>query len=328
MKLSSGNIFNDLRRWQKMYLKHIKSQGFSKNSISLYNYSINTFIDFLYEEIEDYGITDISELNSIIFTSFLSFLENVSKKNKKVKNIEGTYLMSTSKASYLKSLRSFFSFISMNNNEDVSFMKYFSSIRVGKTSEAKREFLDEYEIKRLISYLDAHKNKNSFNSYRNSLLIKVMLFGGLRISEGLGLKLCDFFLIESSNMFKITVYGKGGYRQDAYIERDVVSDEIDFFNEVGYKNDLPLMVSGKGNVLDRTNVYTMVNLIYKKCLISKKGLHTLRHSVAMRLMRNGVDISTTQKFLRQKSITSTQIYAKAEEKDIAKALSLLSSSSS
>lgn len=326
MKLSTGDIFKDIERWHKMYINHIKAQDFSKNSIILYEHTNLSFLDYLYECIDDFGINDINEINGIVFSNFLSYLEDVAKKRGKPLNVEGTYLLSTTKASYLKGLRSFFNFISLNSNEEISYAKYFSSIRIGKPSEAKREFLNEDEIQRLVAYLEKEKKKGKEKDFRNALLIKVMVFGGLRISEALNLKLKDFTLLNEDNVYKMTIYGKGGYRQQAYVEQDVIREELLFFEKSGMLKDSYLMVSNKGNILDRTNVYTMVNLIYKKCLIPKRGLHTLRHSIAMRFMRNGVDISTTQKFLRQKSITSTQIYAKAEESDIVDAFVKISAS--
>ena len=158
MKLSNGDIFKDVRRWQKMYLKHIKAQGYSKNSVYLYNYTINSFVDYLYENNDEYGINSLIELNSVIFSGFLSFLDELSEKRGNKLNIEGNYLLSTSKASYLKALRSFFVFVSLNNREEFNFVKYFSNVRIGKPSEGKREFLDDEETSRLVSYLNSKKD--------------------------------------------------------------------------------------------------------------------------------------------------------------------------
>jgi len=317
MKLDTGNIFSDLERWRKAYLSHIRSQSYSKNTIEVYKYSIIVFCEYILEEHQENTIKDI---NAIVISGYFNFLEDLARKRGANVNIEGNYLLSTTKEAYIRGVRSFFRFISNNNNEQYDFIKYFKDIKIGKESEAKREYLTDDESHRLIQYLEKKKSeKQNFLNYRNALLIKIMLFGGLRISEALGVKPKDFKKLEDEEVYEVKIFGKGGYRQNTHINADIIEEEMNFIQSAR-KRDEYIMVSGKGKQLNRSNVYKMVNTIYQKCLIDKRGLHTLRHSVAMKFMRSGVPITTTQKFLRQKSITSTQIYVKAETEDVIRAL--------
>lgn len=58
-------------------------------------------------------------------------------------------------------------------------------IRTEKAEE-KIEYLNENEITSLLNILEKEKaRKDDYNSYRNALLVKLMLFAGLRISEAL-----------------------------------------------------------------------------------------------------------------------------------------------
>ncbi|EPU4992537.1 tyrosine-type recombinase/integrase, partial [Campylobacter jejuni] len=58
-----------------------------------------------------------------------------------------------------------------------------------------------------------------------------------------------------------------------------------------------------------------------KALISKKGLHLLRHTLAMRLTAKGTNLVVIQKILRHANLnTTTTIYAKATNDTIKAAL--------
>ncbi|EGJ6988906.1 tyrosine-type recombinase/integrase, partial [Campylobacter upsaliensis] len=75
-----------------------------------------------------------------------------------------------------------------------------------------------------------------------------------------------------------------------------------------------------GKLLNRSNAFIIVNRIYVKALISKKGLHLLRHSLAMKLISQNINLVVIQKILRHASMQTTTIYAKANSEMVRKAL--------
>ncbi|EAK8605902.1 integrase, partial [Campylobacter jejuni] len=87
----------------------------------------------------------------------------------------------------MRVLTSFFSFISDNNDDLFVFSFDMKKIRFRtEKSGEKLNYLNENEIIRLNNVLEKEKAKKEvYNSFRNSLLIKLMLYGGLRISEAL-----------------------------------------------------------------------------------------------------------------------------------------------
>ena len=147
-----------------------------------------------------------------------------------------------------------------------------------------------------------------------------MLYAGLRISEALNVILDDFSL-ENENMFKISIIGKGVKEQYAYIKKDLIQEELEFFYE-NIKPDELIMKTKNNAKLDRSSAFIIVNRIYEKAFIRKQGLHLLRHTLAMRLTERGVNLVVIQKILRHTDIKTTTIYAKVTTKSIDEALSL------
>ena len=181
-------------------------------------------------------------------------------------------------------------------------------------------YLNEDEIFRLCEFIERQKSKKrDYNSYRNALLIKLMLHAGLRISEALGVKLKDFK--EQDEILCIKIFAKGGKEQNAYIDKAKINDELDYFsNTAQLSPDELIMKTQHGTALNRTSAFIIINRIYAKALIEKRGLHLLRHTLAMRLTQKGVSVLVIQKILRHSNINTTTIYAKATPQDIANVL--------
>ncbi len=320
MKLSTENFIDDLNRWYKAYDNNIKALSYSKNTVELYKRAIDMFIEYSLHHQEEMQLNDIK---SIYITGYLAFLEDEARKNgKKPKN--GNYLSKSTKQTYLKAIKNFLIFISDNNDELFTYERFLKNIKVADSSktEEKLIYLTEDEIEKLLNTLERLKGKkDDYNSYRDSLLIKLMLYGGLRISEALNISLGNFTIGQDSEMLNVEIYGKGGKEQIGYIAKQTISDELDYFRTVAkLKEDELIMRTSGGKQLDRTNAYQIVNRIYKKAGIRKRGLHLLRHTLAMRLTQKGVNPIIIKKILRHSNIATTTIYAKATSESVSEAL--------
>jgi len=319
VKLDTGNFLADLQRWLKSYKEHIQSIGYSNNTLALYSRVLDEFIEYSRAYQEDMNISDI---NTLYITSYLSYIENKALKysNKKLKS-KG--LSKATKETYIKALKGFFEFISDNNDELYSFSRFFKNIKVinSQKAEEKIEYLKDNEIERLLNMLEREiAKKHNYNFYRNSMLIKLLLYAGLRISEALNIKMGDFEELDEKT-FKIKIYGKGAREQFAYIGKKIIKEEFEYFKNIALlKDDDLIMVTKKGKQLTRQNAFVIANRLYNKAGIYKRGLHLLRHTFAMRLTKKGANVLVIKKAMRHSSINSTMVYAKAEESDVVRVI--------
>ncbi len=309
MKLKNTTISEDLERWTEAYLKHIQALSYSKNTLLLYRRILLDFVEYSLDYQDEMQINDIK---TTFLINFLNYLENNSKNSNK--------LSKRTKITYLRVLTSFFSFISDNNDDLFLFNFDMKKIRFRtEKAEEKLNYLSENEIIRLNNVLEREKaKKDDYNSFRNAMLIKLMLYGGLRISEALNVKLCDFEEVDDE-ILKISIIGKGGKEQTAFIKKEEVEDELEYFKENIQDHDY-IMQTRAGKHLNRSNAFIIVNNIYAKALIAKKGLHLLRHTLAMRLTAKGTNLVVIQKILRHANLNTTTIYAKATNDTIKTAL--------
>ncbi len=321
MQLQTDDFIKDLERWRDAYLGWMNTQDYSKNTLDLYGRTINQFIEYSLSYQDEMLLMDI---RSNYFAGFINYLEEEARLKGRKQNRAGKYLAKSTKDAYMKAIKGYFTYITDNNDELYTFDRYFRNIKQRDRSkqEEKMKYLTEDEVEKLLNTLERAKaKKGDYNSYRNSLLVKLMLYGGLRISEALSIRLEDFEVGQDKDMYHINVYGKGGKYQTAYIAKTTIDSELEYFREVEkLQGDDIVMRTKNATQLDRVSASTIVNRIYTQAGIAKKGLHILRHTLAMRLTQRDVNPIVIKKILRHSNIATTTVYAKATNKSVADAL--------
>lgn len=312
MKLEKSNIEADYIRWLKSYKRDLKYKSVAKNTLLVYNRVLANFYDYISKQ----EITKLTEIDKEFFLDFMDTMEEESQKgifSKKTKQL------------YISILKSFFLYISDNNDEFYTYQNEFKISIKGINKSSKVKYLNDKEIQIILDYLDENrKNRAGYYDYIYALGIKLMLFGGLRISEVLNLTLNDFVICDlldnegNRDMYEIHLQNtKAQEEQSAIIKIIDIQKELNYFKD---KSSNIIFLSTKGTAINRSNFYVGVKNIMKKAGLDKKGLHIYRHTCAMSLYRKSQDILVTKEKLRHSDIKTTMIYAKAEKNDIAKAM--------
>ncbi len=284
-----------LEAYKDAFLEDMRQLGRSQNTISSYEREINIFIEFSREFDEEMEIEDINRpfiMQALIFRSNYSNRGNISDNTKKL---------------FISALKSYFLFISDVMPERKDFMSIFRKIVIKRPVRQKEHLTDE-EVKRLLDYIEKTKNKRSaYPIYRNSLLIKLMLFAGLRISEALSLKYSNFEEENEQELFIIKVIGKGNKEEFVYIKKSLIEDDLLTIKEF-FPDREKIMLTRTGKPLSRHSAYIMIKGYLKKVNIFKTGLHIFRHTLGYRLADRGVPIEDIQDILRHSNINTTRIY--------------------
>jgi integrase/recombinase XerD len=233
------------------------------------------------------------------------------------------------KTLYISVLKSFFVYVSDNNDDFYDYEKEFKGIMPKKANKTKKlTYLNDGDVFKLVSYLNKNLNEKKHYSYLHALGIKLMLFSGLRISEVLFLTLENIQISDLENdqkekdFYEIHLLKtKSKEEQVALIKRELIEDELDYFRK-HLKNNKEFIFKAKEakSPLNRSNFYVSVGNIMAKLNINRKGLHLLRHTCAMQLFRKTGNLLVLKETLRHSDIKTTMIYAHAEKRDIAEAM--------
>ena len=195
--------------------------------------------------------------------------------------------------------------------------KILDNYKIAKKKTSKLEnFMKESERDKILDYIEnrlVKKPEYRYNkNYRDSLLIKLMLKSGLRISEALNLSFSDFQESDDGEFYDINILAKGGEYQTAYIAKSYIKADFERLLSINLPENYIFTSGCSDKPISRQNVYSLLARIYRKCgIINKRGCHILRHSFAMNMVEKNTNLGVIQKALRHKKIQTTMIYADA-----------------
>ena len=261
---------------------------------------INTYFNPLkkiYETMKFYELSSLKqideELLSEILASTTGGLSDASKKN------------------YRISVINFFAFLDKQNEEDGKAHVFDINLKnwggvSGNKGQKLPEFMGEDEVKKFLDAIEESDFKQ--NSNRNKLIIKTIIFTGIRVSEALNLKRKD--ITEDGDLFIIRIRGKGNKYRIVMIKRHLIEDHlnaiaINYINKEGY-----LFINKKGTRLTQAYVSRIVEQILFKAGIRKEknGAHMLRHTFATMLYKKQKDLVLVQEALGHASLNTSRIY--------------------
>jgi integrase/recombinase XerD len=275
---------NAIRDYQ-LFLKI--ERGLSQNTIDGYSRDLEKLLLFLEEnEISDSPISIDEEIVQ-------KFIYNIAKE-----------VNPRSQARTISGLRSFFDYLVFEDYRNTNPTDLLEAPKIGRKLP---DTLSEEEINELISAIDLSHSHGE----RNRTILETMYSCGLRVSELTTLKISDLFFEEGF----IKVTGKGNKERFVPIHYNAQKYISIYINEIrchlkpvkGYEDTLFLNRRGKG--LTRQMIFTILkNLSIKIDLNKKISPHTLRHSFATHLLKNGADLRAIQQMLGHESITTTEVY--------------------
>ena len=160
-----------------------------------------------------------------------------------------------------------------------------------------------------------------FNASRNNAIIALLYSSGIKVAELASLNLADVDLRER----EIRAPGKSGNHGYCSITRETVGALKSYLEAraaKGNANDQALFITRAGERIKGRDIQRIVPGYAKEAGISKRvSPQTLRHSIAIHLLDQGMDLRYVQVFLRHASASSTQIYTRVSNKRLKEELS-------
>ncbi|RDD52700.1 recombinase XerC [Nanoarchaeota archaeon NZ13-N] len=258
---------NDIIEEYKIWLD---LQGKSKNTIKTYSIPIKKFLEFMIKQTENKEIDSTTLKETINKEIILKFLINVRKEKK---------LDLNSIRLYTRALSSFLKFM---EREDL--IKYLKAPKIDKKLPKYITFEEFQNILRVVK------------KRRDKLILLMLFYTGMRVSELVNLKKEDIMLKEGF----IKVYGKGGKERIVPIPNFLIKELEEYLKEV--KEEKIFNISTR-------QIERLVKKYAEKAGIKKKVTpHVFRHSLATLLLTNGIDIRYIQEILGHSSLSITQIY--------------------
>ena len=281
-------------------------RGFSENTIASYRDTFKQFINY-YSEV--YGIPPekitVSDFSSGVVTGFLANLETegkaVSTRNQR-----------------LAALKSFFSYVKFAYPEYLDNASSILAIHMKKQLEPTIYYMSSEGVTCLLRQPDARTRAG----YRDMLILTLLYDSGARVSEIIKIHIGD---IRVQSPATVILHGKGSkdrivplsektvnlikfYINSENLSRPEYRDKLLFVNHSGAQ----LTRAGAAYILRK--YIDMARVVEPTLIPAKFSPHCMRHSKAMHLLQAGVALIYIRDFLGHNSITTTEVYAKADSK--------------
>ncbi|QMU65396.1 MAG: site-specific tyrosine recombinase XerD [Flavobacteriaceae bacterium] len=277
--------------WQsvsKEYLTFLKiERGFSKNTVDGYGRDLKKLSDYLIAcdiHISPFKIEEVT---------IQEFIYNIAKE-----------MSPRSQARLISGLKNFFSYLVFEGYRETNPTDLIEAPKIGRKLP---DTLSEEEIDTLIKAVDLSHPQGE----RNRTIIETIYSCGLRVSELITLKLSDLFFEEGY----IRVIGKGNKQRFIPIHSNAQKYLLSYIRDIrvhvqpkkGFEDTVFLNRNGRG--LSRQMIFILLRDLALSVNLTKKiGPHTLRHSFATHLLKNGADLRSIQQMLGHESIVTTEIY--------------------
>jgi integrase/recombinase XerD len=285
--------FNSVGELKKL-IKEVRNIGI--NSIHVYFIPLEKLFDFL----TNYGAASMKEIDQDLLSDFLAS--------------ETASLSDATKKNYRIALISFFGYVDKQNEDDGGY-SYRYGIELknwgglgGKGGLKLPSFLNKDEVNRFIDGIAAYPFENVIFAARNRLIIKTILYTGIRVSEALNINIKDF--VKDGDAYIIQVRGKGNKPRVVMIKEDIIQADLRTWLEQKTCNNNLLFCNNKGNLLTQAYISRLVEKILLSVGIrkNKNGAHMLRHTFATLLYQKSKDLILVQESLGHADINTSRIY--------------------
>lgn len=272
------------------YLIYQKTLNISKNTIDRKKECLLLF----------FSMFKLEELNKTQLIDYFDSLKNNSKYATRLK---------------INKLKNFLKYCALNNYIDDDFECVFPKHTVSSKSSISSTYTDE-EIKQVIDY---NVKSQGVNSKRNYVIILLIALYGIRAKD---ISMLQISNVDLENNFLHFKTSKTGVSLKYKLFPIVSNAFIDYIlNERPKIKSKFIFILNKTNVPITSNIVTIVvGRAFKDSNIDITnkhfGAHSLRSSLATRMMENNIPIKTISSVLGHASIDTTKIYLKVDIKHL------------
>jgi integrase/recombinase XerD len=288
VELKNKTYKNHIGRFQSW----LQTLGYAKSTVTGSPAYVNEFLFYL----ENKEIKRLNQINNQVIKDYFIYLSR-RKNNRK----EGA-LSINSLRNNLSALRRFSKYLRETGQGNLEV-----SVKLPVNTPQIKTILTKAEIKMLYETTD-----QTILGLRDKAMLSVYYGCGLRRNEGAALDLNDILLDKN----KIFIKKGKGYKERFVPITMAIKEDLENY----LQNARPFLISKnlsepaffvgiKGSRLSGNMLYVRLQQLKEKTGIIKEiGLHTLRHSIATHLLKDGMKIEMVSQFLGHESLESTQIY--------------------
>ena len=282
----------------------ITQRDVSPSTVAAYRDTFRLLLAFVEQQIgkQPYQL-DLADLDAQLIGTFLTHLEHDRHNTPRTRNAR------------LAAIHSFYRYAALRHPEHLATIARIMAIPTKRHQRNDLTYLTKPEIEALVQAPD----QATWLGRRDHTLLLTMITTGVRISELVVIKLSDVNLTPGAQHLR--VHGKGRKNRTTPLKAETTTALRAWLHERAGAPHEPLFPTRRGHQLHRQTVALLVtkhtHAAAARCpsLATKHvSPHTLRHTNAMLLQAERVDIATIALWLGHESIKTTYVYQHADNR--------------
>ena len=274
-------------------------RGLSPRTTEAYRHDLAKFGQYMAQDGGCGGA--LADIDQYTVKAYLQFLASTGHKKANA---------AVSRGRKLATLKSFFKYLFSENKIKTNPT---ALVKMPKTKQKEPSYLTEQEYKRLLRIVQ--KNATRYFKLRDTAIITMFLGMGLRLSELVGLNVGSVSFEDGT----IKVSRKGNQERILPVNDDVmisVQRYLKTRKETSFSS--PLFLSKRNQRIASGSVWHLVKKYLQQAQIEKDKLspHTLRHTFATTLLKQGENILTIKELLSHRNLRTTERYLHINGEDL------------
>lgn len=279
----------------------ITQRAASPRTVSAYRDTFRLLLGFAHQQTGKQPCElDLGDLDAQLIGVFLNHLEHDRGNSARTRNAR------------LAAIHSFHRYACLRHPEHAATIARVIEIPTKRYERNEVSYLTREEIEALL----AAPQGSRWLGRRDHALLRTTIQTGVRVSELVALRICDVALSTGAH---IRTHGKGRKERSTPLKAETVAVLGEWLSERRGEPEDPLFPTRQGRPLSRDAVARLVakhaGAAAARCpsLAAKRvSPHVLRHTTAMLLQAERVDIATIALWLGHESIKTTYVYQHAD----------------
>lgn len=314
MDAKNDSLFPFLHDYLKIYLP--KQRKASVNTVRSYKKSLEALLDYVKEQIQlPFGYITFEHLTVDLLLSFMEQLKS------------DTNCAASTYNTRLAAIRAFMEYAAGRDIALAATLEKLKKISFEKSANSRIvEFMSMEAVTAIVEQTDTSTAKG----LRDRVFIILLYDTGARVQEMLDIRLCD---LQFGSTPKVTLHGKGGKTRIVPLMARTVQYLRKYLSEFHsgdlLSSDMPLFYSVRSGMRNRLTDRLIRYMLQKYGQMARTVCqdvpenvhpHLFRHSRAMHLYQEGMDLTLISQWLGHSQLETTLIYAYADTEQKRKAI--------
>ena len=283
------------------FVKYLIGQkGSGNNTLKTYRDTFVQLLEFMDEKKQIQA--DRIEVDNFSYDIINEFLEYLEKE-------KGVSI--STRNNRLAAIRSFFKYTGYH---EPKYLNISSSIREISKKKAENRQMNYLSINAMEHFLNSF-DTTDYKELRCFCIVLLLYESGARVTELCNVHRYDLHL---EKPFTLVLHGKGNKIRSVPLDGLVVDTISNYIQKYEVHDDDFLFFNARRERLTREGVNYIVRKYYERARMDAVSMyppaisaHCLRHSKAMHLLENGVNLVYIRDLLGHASVTTTEVYSKA-----------------